>query len=69
MHQFESEDILIYLLRVFTATSEQAGRFNPEVSNLLFVSVDDGDAVLSLDGLVGLLLGLAFFLASRLALL
>ena len=50
-----SEEQLFYLLWVFTATTEQSGRFNSEVSDLLFVSIDDGDAVLSLDGFVGLL--------------
>ena len=64
-----SEEQLFYLLWVFTATTEQSGRFNSEVSDLLFVSIDDGDAVLSLDGFVGFLLGFALFLASGLALL
>ena len=30
---------------MFSATSEQSGRFDPKVSDLLFVSVENGDAV------------------------
>jgi hypothetical protein len=33
---------------VFTTTPEQSWRFNPEIPDLLFVTVNDGDAVLIL---------------------
>ena len=54
---------------MFATTPEQPWGLNPEVSDLLFVTVDDGDAVLGLDGVVGLLLGFSLLLASSLTFL
>ena len=34
---------------MFAATSEQSRRFNPEIPDLLFVTVNDGDAILELE--------------------
>ena len=56
-----------YLLGVLPSSSEKSRRFNTVVADLLFMPVDDGDAVLGLDGVVCFLFGLTLFLATTFA--